>query len=72
MLLILSGIETNPGEFVCFLFLSADRLKCTKVSKILLVNFEHYAVRKSIPEIRIEKHHVILNLIFLDKFRIEI
>ena len=55
MLLLLAGIETNPDEFTCVLFLSAKaalfRLKCTKVSKRLLVNFEHYAV----PEIRIEK-----------------
>ena len=73
MLLILGGIETNPGEFICVLFLSTSRLKCTKVSERLLVNFEHYAVGKSIPGIRIEKHHnVILSVIFLDKFGIEI
>ena len=72
-LLILNEIETNPGEFACVLFLSTNRLKCTKVSERLLVNFEHNAVRKSIPEIRIEKHHnVILSVIFLDKFGIEI
>ena len=54
------------------------RLECTKVSQRSLFNFEYCAVRKSIPEIRIEiemnemNRNRNRNVTFIDKCVIEI